>query len=495
MTNARVVRLPERTGNFSIFSNEAMQSEITGNAFKLLARSFNLSETWDYTVRGMCTLMNWGEKKIRNALRSLIKNGFASCHKQGRAGQGVTEGGEFLPDYYIFYESPVLNPYFQNSEMHGECDIFTGAPYGTPSRSCRKAVQVKTKEKTKEMIVESVSLAPEIHNTVEKSVERLTDNPKSENNTYLAEVKHQLAEMTGFPFLKENAFKSFIADMIPRIANLIADQKEILDKIQKINQTECSLIPFMLRLKQKCDAALENLKFPQARENFLLTTVRNIILEHKTEQPEAEKKSESENRTLSFREMLRAMRTKNTTLISESDCHTSIFDNEESFREYFGRFDLEDWEIRSWQIPEDFQNQPVTMEHALKFLIGFHDLENNAFKAFADETIRYLSEALYTKKASYAGTEIDTNTLIARLNYISCDMYGNDDSLIQFLNSFYRKFCSQTEKYPIKSNRKGYITKMLISYLNGEYQATDLLANARLRNNGYSVRDIDKRGK
>ncbi|MDE5792274.1 MAG: hypothetical protein K2H66_01965, partial [Oscillospiraceae bacterium] len=78
---------------------------------------------------------------------------------------------------------------------------------------------------------------------------------------------------------------------------------------------------------------------------------------------------------------------------------------------------------------------------------------------------------------------------ISYLNYINFG--GKDDyeretteeSICDFMECFFNHYCKQIKAYPPKSaNKKGYITKMLISYLSGEYQAISAHTHACMKN-------------
>lgn len=251
------------------------------------------------------------------------------------------------------------------------------------------------------------------------------------------------------------------------------------------NPNDCprSKKPNLANQPQSNTASSSNTSFESVSP--ALNSVENPVENNQTDgfQSEPEKKTENNNthKPMPFREMLWYMQTEQTTLLNRDNYWDSIFDSEDSFREYFGEFDPEEWEIQNWQIPDAFRHNPATMENALKFLTGFNDMKNDEFKAFLDENIGYLAEALYTEKSSYTTTVLNPDRLMSKLNYINCDIYGEDESLLHFMEGFYMHFQKQIVRYPIRSNRKGYITKMLINYLNGEHQTGNMLANAHIR--------------
>ena len=43
------------------------------------------------------------------------------------------------------------------------------------------------------------------------------------------------------------------------------------------------------------------------------------------------------------------------------------------------------------------------------------------------------------------------------------------------MRSFYERFKRKIAQYPIQTNEESYITLMLVNYLNGEYQAEDMI--------------------
>ena len=68
------------------------------------------------------------------------------------------------------------------------------------------------------------------------------------------------------------------------------------------------------------------------------------------------------------------------------------------------------------------------------------------------------------------------------------------------MESFFEYYCEKIKEYPPSSNKKGYLTRMLVNYLNGEYQASHAHLHAGLKNlsnshNGFSksVNDYERR--
>ena len=182
-------------------------------------------------------------------------------------------------------------------------------------------------------------------------------------------------------------------------------------------------------------------------------------------------------------------------LLEKYGINSEIFDNAENFGNYFG-WDAEEIEAKYCVIPDFFANNRKNMENALKFLMGWNALEDGEFKSFSNRTISYLAEILETEKYSGKSTEvINSQNLISYLNYINWggkdeyDIEHSDESIYDFMYHFFKHYCQQIETYPpYSSNLKGYLTKMIVNYLDGEYQAYSAHTYAALHNLEHSFK-------
>ncbi len=194
-----------------------------------------------------------------------------------------------------------------------------------------------------------------------------------------------------------------------------------------------------------------------------------------------ERKQKSDRKVFTLREMLLLMQ---CPLVDEEDINSEAFDNEENF---WYNFDWDMIQAEKCSIPESFRHNRTNMENALKLLIGWNELEDSQFKTFTGRTISYLAEVLETGEC--CGKAVNYHNLISYLNYINWggkdeyEQMHTEESLYDFMNSFFKHYCRQIVLYPpTSSNTKGYLTRMLINYLNGEYQAGATHVSACIEN-------------
>ena len=372
--------------------------------------------------------------------------------------------------------------------------------YGTPVRNSTERNNIRIPKEEMNPVL-SLSVSPETTDGLKEDPSIILSSDSSEQFTALEEL---IVTCSGCSSAKQE-LKDFVPELTKYLEKSVESESmgldEITSKLKEIISKESSLLAFIKKIKYECDKALKKMKYPAARENFLTSTIRNQLKKYSPKSPEPDKhsepvpkkqhseyqgspmpsRSESEEsfRTLSLREMLFYMR---SPLLEENQYYAdTIFSSEEEFKSYYGTFDPDEWAVRDCWIPEFFQNNPQNFENALRFLTGYSDLpsdslEQSEYKEFVGKTIHLLAKALYTKKTSYSGKEIlNADTLISRLNYINADMNDHDDSLRLFMRKFYERFKRKIAQYPVQTNEESYITLMLVNYLNGEYQAEDMI--------------------
>ncbi|MDE6776383.1 MAG: hypothetical protein K2J25_00450, partial [Oscillospiraceae bacterium] len=345
-----------------------------------------------------------------------------------------------------------------------------------------------------------------------KSVSRQIDKSTTQSNNDRISSEASVADSKIAIILRENTTeisledKQFVEEMIQHLNKAISIGKislnNAIDKIKAIISTEHSLNSFVKKIHQVCIDSLPNLKYPKAKNSFIRKIIVNQLKEYIPEpnqnpveqannfSPESltqenqikKPKEETTAKPLSFREMLISL---NSSLLREYDIDDSIFDSEENFWSYFE--DLEDAQVKSCVISEELRHNQTNMQNILKFLMGWNTLENGKFKSFSKHIIAYLAEILKTGKC--CGKDVNYRNLISYLNYINqggkdeYEQETTEESICDFMECFFKHYCKQIEIYPPKSsNKKGYITKMLISYLCGEYQAISVHIHARMKN-------------
>ena len=504
MENAKIFRVP-KDGNYTCINNKhVFDSNISELASRLLTAILTLPEDWNFTISGMATRLDRGEKGIKKAIANLVQSGYAYVEQPRDK-----KTGYYQRNVYSFYETPEINPHIKkdnpdsqqnqenledendNSEIPENRGFNRRPKSGRPNRDCHFGGQQNTnKQNTKNKSL-SVSLV--------EQTDGLTTQPKNNIRTSTTEpeivtiLKKNIAE-TSQEFAKETAYHLSTA-----ISKGITSLNDVVNKLKEIISVEHSLDSFMKKLQKTCNNCLSNLKNPEAKDSFIRSTMVNVLREYKLKSPEsfpkfteqvnnfkqksAEKPNEkSITKPLSFRQMISQMQ---SPLIERYGIDHDMFNSEKDFWSYFE--DLEDAQIRNCVIPMEFRHNRKNMKNALKFLMCWNDLENGEFKSFSQHVISYLAEVLQTGKC--CGQEVNCHNLISYLNYINFG--GKDDyerktieeSICDFMECFFNHYRKQIEAYPPKSaNKKGYITKMLVNYLNGEYQAISAHTHACMKN-------------
>ena len=480
-------------------SSYAWDTRLSPMEVGILVKIFSLcEESWHFSVSGFQKIFSAGRTKIRTALKKLEHLGYLFIEKRR------DEKGRFIESIYHFYEVAIP----QTEKKEGNENSLSSSLYPRSDfphsdiPDTEIVPQSTTNPSNKNSsIIESQSVSLETTDGLNEEPVTIFSSDNSEQFTELEELLNNYANC--------DSAKQNLKDFVPQLSKHLKESvysetmelAEIIGKLKEIISKEGSLRAFIKKVRYECDKSLKNLKYPAAKDSFLTSTIRNQLKKYSPKSPELDKhsepvpkkqaseyqgssmpsRSESEetSRTLSLREMLFHM---GSPLLKENLCHAdTIFNSEEEFKSYYGEFDPDEWAVRDCWIPDFFQNNTQNFENALRFLTGYSDLpsdslEQSEYKEFVGKTIHLLAKALYTKKTSYSGKEIlNTDTLISRLNYINADMNDHEDSLRQFMRSFYERFKRKIAQYPIQTNEESYITLMLVNYLNGEYQAEDMI--------------------
>ena len=534
--NTEIFRLPkDREHSYTMISNEkqsfARDERLSPNAYTILSKvlSFigmneigedNSKKGWHFTISGFCTLTNMGETRVRNGLKELEQFGYFVRErirdKLGRFQKTVYRFSETVQEAWKNRKQKSEPEKEKSSDSKNGLNPSSYPHVANPlvdeplvAKQAQSKTNVSnTNENNYYFLSQSVSPAPALNSNVENPVENSEPERQTDGlyNEKIQEIDTLLKEKTTV-----SGNETLIAETAHHLSTAVSEGTVELDKVigklNVISDAEHSLDSFMDKLRKVCGNALKNLKYPNAKDKFIRTTVVNTLMEYvpksdvppvRTESalpespaPVAEpavKKSEDEKKkkVLTFREMLFYMR---SPLLEEYGMNSEIFDNAENFGDYCG-WDAEDVEAKYCVIPDFFANNRKNMENALKFLMGWNALEDGEFKSFSNCVISYLAEILETGKYSGKSTEvINVQNLISYLNYINWggkdeyDIEHSEESMYDFMYHFFKHYCQQIEAYPPYSrNLKGYLTKMIVNYLDGEYQAYSAHTYAAMHN-------------
>jgi len=305
----------------------------------------------------------------------------------------------------------------------------------------------------------------------EKSSEISEDTKQSLAIFY--DTQRVLKEMTDFNHLPADEFKTFTEQAIRYINEILssgsADPDKIIGQVKAIHSAEKSLIPFMQKMMKYCKKAVNNLKYPKARDSYLKKVILGFLTRYTP--VSAEKKSSNEGKSVGFE---RAMPFGQILLemhhpdVNQNNYQHFPFDTQEHFIQHYGT-DCYDWKKSDCYIPESFITSQPTMLNALNFLFSscFKDNFDEDFGFFSRECVSYIAEAVCTGKRSYKQHTSPT-VILSRINNLNMGFCGNGCSLFTFLKSFKSHLKEKLECYSVKSNYKGYVTTMLLSYLCNE---------------------------
>ena len=486
MTVART----EKTHGFTCIDNRIIRDEslsITARFTMIHLLSVH-EKKWNVNLEGLTHVLNIGIKAVKKALAELVNAGYLF-----RMQIKDEHTKRFGQNWYWIYESPELNPHFRKPESEPEVPAQVEPDFFEPEPSERKpsggqASQLNTNPSNMEesnpvccqSVVEKTDGFPAQFSTDnKKSVEKVVENSKKASPFVM--TVNMLREMSEYDTLAEGELKEFVEEAIKHIDDIIscgtADPNEIIKKIQEIRSIENSLLRFMNKLKPYCEKALKNLKHPNARDKFLRTVISTFLLNYK---PDAEKYSQRKEyppqkeeivleTAMPFGQMLLKMHHPD---VNEFNYQKYPFDTQEHFIEYYGD-DCYDWKKDGCSIPESFIFNQATMLNALEFLFSGcwnKKSSDTEFKNFSHTCVTLLSEVLCTGRRSYAKIT-SPERLLSHINYLNLRMYGQHITPQQFMTSFHWHFRDKMKYYSVDSNYKGYLTSMLVSYLDNEYTA------------------------
>lgn len=449
MSNMVVTRIP-KTKNYTCLNNEHMfDLRLSGLAQSIMSKILALKDTWEFTMQGLYSMCQEGQKAVQKAFNELVKTGYAV--RRQTKDEHTNQWGKMV---YYFYESPSLNPNFSvRQETYEQLSFpeLQDTPQTAEQAACQKPLSGKAQQlntKSSSTVIKSVS-----------PVQEQTDEKQDEKFTAL---QSELAELSAYPFLKEGEFKDFVADMLPRMTEAALQQQNVQEKLLEIGHKECSLFSFLNKLKARCEKALKNLKYPKARDKFLLTTIQNAVQEYEIESPEQEtpeKQPVPEKKSFTFNGILR--------LIGSSLC--TLPDSFKS-EEELSCFDACDRQVEECRIPKEFAYSSAVSEaeQALRFLFCYSyldDEENLEYKEFTGTVARCLAEVICTgMKNSVRGADADA--VIDRLNQIN---QYDSGSLVQWLDDFANHYSEKLVEARVAGqkirNHYAYLKACAVNYL------------------------------
>ncbi len=480
----------EKTSGFTCIDNRIIRDEsLSATARFAMIHLLSVHEQkWNINEQGLSKVLKIGIKAVKKVIAELVNCGY--LFKMQIKDEQTKQFGH---NWYWIYESPELNPHFGKSESKPEIPAQNEPDFFEPEPSERKlsdgqASQLNTNtsnpKKLNPVCCQSVEgktdgFSTKFSTENKKPVEKDVENSKKVSPFTLTAT--MLREMTEYDKLAEGELKEFVSETIRHIDDIIscgtADPNQIIKKIQEIRSVENSLLRFMNKLKPYCEKALENLKHPKSRDKFLRKVISAFLLNYKpsAEKPYQRKEYLPEKEeiipetAIPFGQMLLEMHHPDVT---EENYQQYPFDTQEHFIQHYGD-DCYYWNKDDCYIPESFLANQTTMLNALNFLFSAcwsKESGNTEFKQFSHTCVTLLSEALCTGKRSYAHIT-SPSILLSHINYLNLRFYGQHITLRQFMTSFHWHFRDKIETYSVKSNYKGYLTSMLVSYLGNEYTA------------------------
>ena len=463
---------------FTMISNDKSSfmwdTELSLAGYGLMSKVLSLGE-WCFSIAGLSKLIKDGTTKIGSVLKELKEHNYLVMER--------------LRDKFGKYESYSYHFF----ESKADC-----LEYKKKKAEENKTKKTKTKSNSNALsnFTSSVKQVAKPDETATTQSEKNIEIPETPETEILALLKRNITKTT-----QEFAEKT-ARYLSSAVSKGIISLNAVTDKLNAIISKERSLDTFLHMLNEKCTHALKNLKNQNAKYSYIRSTMVNILREYELEpmQPVQQSndfvpvrknltiksKEETMPKTLNFRELLTQLNSSLPKEYANEEYHGISFDSAEKF---WASFDIDEYEydMRECVIPENLRYNSENMENALKFLMHWDTVPSGKFKSFSEYAISCLAEVLQTGKC--CKDQVNCHNLISYLNYINWggkDEYEretNEDSIYNFMKSFFNYYCKKIEEYPQKSsNKKGYLSKMLISYLNGEYQAYNAYLYARMNN-------------
>ena len=487
--NMTVVRVA-KDKNFTCISNalifdKNLSSDAKILMFQMLAVK---ADKWNVNNEGLCTLLGKGLKAMKRALAELVQQGYLFKYQVKDE-----QTKQFGHNQYAFYESPMLNPHFGKSAPD-EHNFFEAKPSERKPSDGKAELLTINPQKIKNTIIESQSVAGADQTDGLSAEKEKSSEISEETKQTLAifyDTQRVLKDMTDFQNLPHDDFREFTEQAIRYISEILssgsAEPDKIIGQVKAIHSAEKSLIPFMEKMMKYCKKAVKNLKYPKARDSYLKKVILGFLTRYTPVSAEKKNTDEGESvrfeRAMPFGQMLLEMHHPDVT---EENYQQYPFDTQEHFIQYYGA-DCYDWKKSDCYIPESFVSSQPTMLNALNFLFSscFKDNYDEDFGFFSRECVSYIAEAVCTGKRSYK-QHTSPSMILSRINNLNMGFCGNGCSLFTFLKSFKSHLKEKLECYSVKSNYKGYVTTMLLSYLCNEY-----LAKVRVKSTEFDIFEED----
>lgn len=451
---------------------------------------------WNFSVAGFSKLVKDGETKISSVIAELIENNYLIVKRLR------DKLGRYVSYSYHFFESSAECLKYKEKEERAE------------KRAEKKFAKAKEKKCAKTM-PKTVTPVKQVEQVVQIPVisvqhtEQIKPPDETPDKIITAILEKNIITVT------QESAKNTASYLISAVNKGIIALDAVKDKLNAIIDKQHSLDAFLHILEERCTNALTKLKHPHAKYSFIRKTMVNILNEYDLESPEPAQqpaqpvqqsklqanthpKEDTMPPTLSFRDLLIKLHCSLPEEYADEEYYGISFDSAEKFWETFNTYAY-DYDISECSIDDDLRYNPENMENALKFLMGWNGLKAGEFKSFSEYAISCLADVLKTGKC--CGEVVGHSFIICHLNCINWggkDEYEretNEESIRDFMENFFEYYCKKIIDYPPKtSNKKGYITKMLVNYIKGEYQATHAHFHAALKNlDTYSHPDTDSK--
>lgn len=141
--------------NYTVISNVFLRDEkLSLKAKGLLATILSLPETWDFSIKGICSVVKEGTTAVYSAIDELKKCGYCSIIKNRN------EKGMIIGNDYTFYENPHMeNLNMDNQKMDNQTQINTNnISIDKDNKKEKNKEEIKELKELKEKFTNFVSL-------------------------------------------------------------------------------------------------------------------------------------------------------------------------------------------------------------------------------------------------------------------------------------------------------------------------------------------------
>jgi hypothetical protein len=220
-----------KNGNYTTISNVFLRdNNLSLKAKGLLAIILSLPETWDFSIKGICTTLKEGTTAVYSAIDELKEHGYC------KVVTNRNEKGMIIGNDYTFYEEPYnVNPHVENLNVGNQTQINTNI--SLPNTKDTDNKEKNKEEETNKELFEKCWIAYKRKGKKGKSLPYWKKLTESEKQMVLPHIK---AYVTSRELQFQQDFERYLRDKtfttIVFSKNKVIYDPTRLDKKDKANE-------------------------------------------------------------------------------------------------------------------------------------------------------------------------------------------------------------------------------------------------------------------